>query len=574
MKRNLWAATFATAVIVAAAPIAQAATFTDIASYDEATQKEITSLHELGIINGTTATTFSPARDITRSQVVKILGRYLVKEGYATIPADALTKERYSDIKVTGSDKELIQLAAVVKDYGIFNGSNGQLKPRDVMNRQNMVLVLSRLVDAVQKDSNVLVTMAKGKPTNVTDLAKAKAETKDIIQAFNALGLSNAATFNPNNNVKRSHFASFMYRIIELLDESEVEETPTTPTLPPGTYRASDLGLQSITRIADATSEIGAKLTNGMLQVVQATNKTPEDFFEIVDVEGKTLFGHTRSTPAEFFADSNGYVSLEQYLGISVRVPVAAFKLDTLSNLSYKTADGATDEEAAMHANGVLVLSDSIGVNNIVTLTLRGTYKGQAVTRTVQYYFNGLGEAIFNTPNKNVALNYHYEMADTGDILVDGEIATNKTLYYFPINETVGWDAVAFGDDWTLAELKSLFGTDGTKSSIDFKKHTAMLIVDDELTNYGVKSIEFMDGFFTSYTQNVKLPFSINIQSIEVMGNVVAKRVSNDTLTLTVIGPEPEDALLFIEATSGREYILAVRETGGKLLVEEVGDDW
>ncbi|MEE1132000.1 MAG: S-layer homology domain-containing protein [Caryophanon sp.] len=572
MKKHLWAATFATAVIVAAAPIAQAATFTDIASYDEATQKEITSLHELGIINGTTATTFSPARDITRAQVVKILGRYLVKEGYATVPADALTKERYSDIKVTGSDKELIQLAAVVKDYGIFNGSNGQLKPRDVMNRQNMVLVLSRLVDAVEKDTNVLVTMAKGKPTNVTDLAKAKAETKDIIQAFNALGLSNAATFNPNNNVKRSHFASFMYRIIELLDEEEVEETPIAPI--PGTYTASDLGLQSITRIVDATSEIGPKLTNGMLQVVQSTNQNPGDFFEIVDVEGKTLFGHPRTTAAYFFAHTNGVVYLDQISGTTVRVPLAAFKIDTFKSVTYKTQTGATDEEAAIHSNGVLALTDSIGVNNIVTLTLRGTYEGQDVTRTVQYYFNGLGEVIFNTPNSNMALNYHYEMADTGDILVDGALVSDKKLYYFPINETLGWDAVSFGDDWTLAQLQKLFGTDGTKAAIDFKKHNAMLIVDDELTNYGVKSIEFMDGFFTSYTQNVKLPFSVNIQSIEVMGNVVAKRVSNDTLALTVIGPEPEDALLFIEAASGREYILAVRETGGKLSVEEVGDDW
>lgn len=569
MKRHMFVATLATAAVVAVAPTAQAATFTDIGSYDAATQHEINELHKLGIINGTTATTFSPARDIKRSQVVKILGRFLVQQGYAKVPADALTKQRYSDIALNGKDKELIELAAVVKDYGIFNGSNGALKPSGEMNRQNMVLVLSRLVDAVEGSDNTLVTMAKGKPTNVTDLAKAKAETKDIIAAFNALGLSNTTTFNPNNNVKRSHFASFMYRIIELLDETE-QTTPSTP----GTYTAKDLGLQSITRIVDATSLIGPKLTNGTLQVIQTTNSEPMDFFEIVDVEGKTLFGHTRTTPAYFFARNNGYVYLDQILGTTVDVPVAAFKLDTLSRLAYTTASGVKDDEAAVHANGVLTLSDAIGVNNIVTLTLTGTYNGQQTTRTVKYYFNGLGEVIFDSPNKNMTLNYHYEMADSGDVLLDGDIVTNKQLYYFPVNDTLGWESVVFTEDWTIAQLQAHFKADGRKESVDFAKHDAILVVDEDMTNYGVKSIEFMDGFFTSYTQSVNLPFAIDIQTIEAMGNVVAKKGTGNTLTLTVIGEGANDSLLFITAKNGREYIFDINERNGVLSISEDDTSW
>ena len=432
-----------------------------------------------------------------------------------------------------------------------------------------MVLVLSRLVDAVEGSDNTLVTMAKGKPTNVTDLAKAKAETKDIIAAFNALGLSNTTTFNPNNNVKRSHFASFMYRIIELLDETE-QTTPSTP----GTYTAKDLGLQSITRIVDATSLIGPKLTNGTLQVIQTTNSEPMDFFEIVDVEGKTLFGHTRTTPAYFFARNNGYVYLDQILGTTVDVPVAAFKLDTLSRLAYTTASGVKDDEAAVHANGVLTLSDAIGVNNIVTLTLTGTYNGQQTTRTVKYYFNGLGEVIFDSPNKNMTLNYHYEMADSGDVLLDGDIVTNKQLYYFPVNDTLGWESVVFTEDWTIAQLQAHFKADGRKESVDFAKHDAILVVDEDMTNYGVKSIEFMDGFFTSYTQSVNLPFAIDIQTIEAMGNVVAKKGTGNTLTLTVIGEGANDSLLFITAKNGREYIFDINERNGVLSISEDDTSW
>ena len=567
-KQTMFVATLATAVAVAVAPTAQAATFTDITSYDAATQQEINALHSMGIINGTSATTFSPSRDIKRSQVVKILGRFLVQEGYATIPADALTKQRYSDLAVNGQDKELVQLAAVVKDYGIFNGSNGNLNPGGVMNRQNMVLVLSRLVDAVQKKENVLVSMAKGKPSNVTDLAKAKAETKDIIQAFNALGLSNTTTFNPNNNVKRSHFASFMYRIIDLLKQGE------TPTAVPGTYSPQDLGLQSITRIVDSTDLIGAKLTNGMLQVIQTTNVEPRDFFEDVEVEGKTLFGHTRTMQVDFYANNSGHVLLYDNEGSTVRVPAEAFKLDTVTNVAYTTANGAKDEDAVLHANGALVFTDAIGTNNIVTVTLKGTYGGQAVTRTVKYYFNRLGEIIFDTPRKNVSMSYHYEIADTGDVIMDGDILTGKKLYYFPVNDTLGWDLVSFSADWTIAQLQTLFGTDGSKEAIDFNKHEAMLIVDEDLTNYGVSALTFRDGFFTSYTQNVTLPFAIDIELIDAMGNVLAKRVDRNTIALTVIGPDINRIPIYIMAKGGREYEFSVQENNGVLSLQQLGDDW
>lgn len=231
-----------TAALVAVAPVAHAATFNDIATYDAQTQKEINALADLGIINGTSPTTFSPAKDIKRSQVVKILGRFLVTQGYATIPNDATTKQRYSDLPLTSKDQELVKYAAVVKDYGIFNGSNGALIPSGDMTRQNMVLVLSRLVDAVEQRDNTLIAMSAGKTANVKDIAKAKAETQEIIKAFNALGLSKGTEFNPTGKVKRSHFASFMHRIITLLDE---EEAPTTA----GTYMPKDLGYHQLAKL-------------------------------------------------------------------------------------------------------------------------------------------------------------------------------------------------------------------------------------------------------------------------------------------------------------------------------------
>ncbi|OCS88720.1 S-layer homology domain-containing protein [Caryophanon tenue] len=564
MKKFLLATTaVATSAMLAFAPTAQAATFQDIGSYNANTQNEITTLAELGIIKGVTATTFQPNNVIKRSHVVKMLGRFLVNQGYATIPADAATKQRYTDVSLKGADKELIQYAAVVKDYGVFNGTNGALNPSGEMSRQNMVLVLSRVVDAIEQQENTLLRMAEGKTANVTDLAKAKAESRELIRAFSALGLSNTTTFNPTNTVKRVQFASFMYRIMELLED----EQPATP----GTYTAKDMGLASISRI-DATDGLGATFTNGQIQVAQTTNEDPDLYFELIDVFGKTLFGHERMTPAYFFAETDGKVYLDQYQGVELEVPVAAFKLDKVTSFSYTTANGTKDEYAVLNLGETLALNDAIGVNNIVTLTVKGTYGGSSVTRTIRYYFNGLGEIIFDTPRQNVALNYHYELIDTGDVIVDGAIQTAKKLYYFPVSETAGWDQVAFSADWTIADLQKLTGVSGEKSAVDFAKHDAVLIVDDTLTNYGVKSIYFMDEFFTPYTVNATLPVPMTVKSIEVMGSVIAKSSGPNTLALTIVGDKAEEALLLVTATNGREYVFGLVQQGTNFVLEDLSD--
>lgn len=52
---------------------AEIAPFKDIKNYDAETQAAITFLYDLGVVQGTTATTFSPKGNITRAQLAKIL---------------------------------------------------------------------------------------------------------------------------------------------------------------------------------------------------------------------------------------------------------------------------------------------------------------------------------------------------------------------------------------------------------------------------------------------------------------------------------------------------------------------
>ncbi|MEE1133114.1 MAG: S-layer homology domain-containing protein [Caryophanon sp.] len=232
------------AAVVVAAPAQAATAFTDITRYDETTQQAVNYLVDMQIVKGTSATTFSPAREITRGQVVKMLGRYLQSTG-KEIPANWETKARFSDVPLAVKDRELLQYAALVYDEGVFVGSEGKLNAAGMLTRENLVLVLSRLA----KDANLAQYVKdKGLTSNVKDLAAVKAEAKEAVQLFNALGISNVEVFNPKNAVLRVHFASFLAKLLQTVEKMEQEtanggeEKPTVPdeedeavTTPPST---------------------------------------------------------------------------------------------------------------------------------------------------------------------------------------------------------------------------------------------------------------------------------------------------------------------------------------------------
>ena len=145
-KKFIASATSAALVASAIVPVASAASFSDI---ENNTHKEaILALAEAGIISGYTDGTFKPNAQVTRGNVTKLLGKWLVSEGYE-IPEDYKTVERFTDVPVTHADQELVQFAALVKDYGVFNGSNGQLQQSGDMTRQQMAAVLVRAMETV-----------------------------------------------------------------------------------------------------------------------------------------------------------------------------------------------------------------------------------------------------------------------------------------------------------------------------------------------------------------------------------------------------------------------------------------
>lgn len=227
-KYQKFVATAATATLVASAivPVASAAEkkFTDIEKYAQETQDAIYSLVDRGVITGKSDSVFAPAELITRGQVVKMMGRYLVNDGVAEVPADWATKQRFTDLPVNYKDQDLVKNAAVVFDNGVFQGSNGKLNVSNNISRENMALVLDRAIGALNGKTLVELAKEEGLKGNVKDINSAKAEARDAIQALNAFGISEVDNFKPKNNVTRAQFALFLERTIDAVLSDTTEQ--------------------------------------------------------------------------------------------------------------------------------------------------------------------------------------------------------------------------------------------------------------------------------------------------------------------------------------------------------------
>ncbi|MFL0581100.1 S-layer homology domain-containing protein [Solibacillus silvestris] len=211
-KYKKFVATAATATLVASAivPVASAASLSDISGNTH--EEAIKSLVDAGVINGYPDGTFKPNKELTRSDVVKLLGKYLEAEGYA--PASSWkTSPAFADLKST-SNEELLKYASVVKEAGVFVGSHGNLLPGDLITRENMALTLVRMVNTLKDLSLEEFVAGQDFTGDVKDTNQAKAEARSAIAVLDFFDITNPAVsnFNPKGNTTRGQFATFLYK--------------------------------------------------------------------------------------------------------------------------------------------------------------------------------------------------------------------------------------------------------------------------------------------------------------------------------------------------------------------------
>lgn len=382
-KYTKFVAAAATATLVASAivPVASAAsTFPDVADTNSHAES-INALVEAGIINGYPDGTFKPNLTLKRGQVVKMLGKWAEAQGFK-VPTDYNTNARFTDLAADAADQELVKYAAVVKDAGIFLGDNGALNTSGNITRENMALVLDRAYKAVTGKS--LVELAEGSQNVVVgDLAVAKAEAREEIQAIRNLGISVVDNFKPKDIVTRAQFASFLNKTIQAVAPTPAEVT-----------------LQSV------------KATNAKTITVEF-NKAVDTSKASIEV----LRGAFKQTVTVKWAEDNKSVQL-----ISSNNFQTGDYTVNVSGLSEKVLTGSVKFEAQKVAS-IEILSDVAVVGQNPTTGLLTS----SDTATVGYVVKDqYGTDITNTTG--LTTNDSTVRANNGTITVSGATLTGKRL--------------------------------------------------------------------------------------------------------------------------------------------------
>ncbi|WP_153722057.1 S-layer homology domain-containing protein [Sporosarcina cascadiensis] len=216
-------------VASAVAPVVSAADFNDVADTNSH-KAAIDALSNAKVISGYPDGSFKPNKTLSRSDVVKLMGKWLVSMGYE-IPKDYKTNPRFTDLTSKSND-ELLQSAAIVRDNNVFKGyEDGSLKAAGSITRENMAIVLVRAYDAVNKTDLISYVKEQKFDKDVVDLAKAKAEARTAIDVLDYFDITNPAApnFRPKETTTRAQFASFLYKTSQV--EKPGEETPEAPAV-------------------------------------------------------------------------------------------------------------------------------------------------------------------------------------------------------------------------------------------------------------------------------------------------------------------------------------------------------
>ncbi|SEJ63177.1 S-layer homology domain-containing protein [Bhargavaea ginsengi] len=224
-KKFLTGAATAAMVVSAVAPVAaqgqdvadQAnSSFSDIGP-SSSHYTNVIEARELGFLSGYTDGTFKPNKDLNRGDVAKMLGKYVVASSGLTLDEYVAANniadvENFSDVPNTAKDQELVTYSKIVKDAGIFQGSNNNLMATKLMPRDQIAAVLVRAFDLKDKEG----------ATEVED--GANSGYVDEIEILLENGVSNANPYRPFETTSRAQFASFLvraYKVSEGLDPSQ-----------------------------------------------------------------------------------------------------------------------------------------------------------------------------------------------------------------------------------------------------------------------------------------------------------------------------------------------------------------
>ena len=177
--------------------------FTDLGAHAWAADA-INALADKGIIKGTSATTYSPAKNITRADFAILLVRAFEKTSDNT--------ENFAD--VSDSDYFAKELA-IARNTGLVGGiGDNKFAPRDNIKRCDMMLMVYRVI----KDKLVGADIIR---PQYEDFDSVPEYAKEAVSALISAGLVNGKgdKIAPNDNTTRAEVAVLLSRVLEYADK-------------------------------------------------------------------------------------------------------------------------------------------------------------------------------------------------------------------------------------------------------------------------------------------------------------------------------------------------------------------
>ncbi|MCL9970462.1 S-layer homology domain-containing protein [Anoxybacillus kestanbolensis] len=384
--RKFLAGTVSAAVVASAiAPVASAASFTDVAGSVHA--DDIATLVAKGYIKGYGDGTFKPNQSLTRGEAAIIFSRILKDMG--------VTEKGAGFPDVPAEKAELAEAVAIVQAAGIMTGDEkGNFNPNANITREQMAKVLVEAFDLMKPADFV---------SNVTDLDKAASWAREYIQVLDATDVTLNTEFMPKQNVTRGQFASFVVRAMNV-----------------GVTAAN------ITGVAFVDLNTLEVTFNGELKEVKK-----EDFaIEGVEIESVSI---------------KAAAAAEAKTTVVVIKTKTALEEGKAYNVSYK---GQTTDKAKVDVPVVTPKVESVSANNLKVVTVKFNKEIDATTikaDTVKVYVNSSTTAttVDTTPSSVAAGQVGYilgedkktlsivfgtalNQSDNVKVVVDGVKTTNQ----------------------------------------------------------------------------------------------------------------------------------------------------
>lgn len=533
-KYTKFVATAATATLVASAivPVASAS-FTDV-SATNSHAANIDALVEAKIIGGYADGTFKPNQELTRGQVVKMLGKWVEAQGF-TIPADYATVARFTDVAVDAKDQELVKYAALVKDVGVFNGSNGALNAAGTITRENMAVTLDRAFKAVNGTS--LVELAADiEDVKVADLATAKAEARTAVQALRDLGISGVENFNPKAAVTRGQFASFLNKTINVEAPKAVELTLTSAVATSATTLDVVLSDESKHVVTLPTALEANKATEVKFTIGEKEYTSTVTY--VLEVKAATVVDAT-TLEVVLTDDTKHTVKLEEALEAN-KATAVTFKIngvDFKATVTHVVNDLAVSSVKAINATKIEVKFNKEVLESEVETA--GTYVIAGATAST-YELQEDGKTVIVTLTSAIANDT--TVAVTVNPVTSKVVASEKSVRYsttFVFADTVKPSFVNFENKTAgvvaLNFSEEIASTTVTTSNIKvFKDGVAQTVVNTATGTAGeILLVTTEKGFTLSGLEN-NVEYNVQANGLtDVSGNLTSPNLVNVTVKST-----------------------------------------